>query len=38
MAETNLITSADLARAREIEFVAMFGESVKRALKGGQTE
>lgn len=33
MAENNLITSADLARAREIEFVAMFGESVKKLLE-----
>ena len=33
MAENNLITSADLARAREIEFVAMFGESVKKLME-----
>lgn len=33
MAEPNLITSADLARAREIEFVQMFGESVKKLME-----
>lgn len=33
MAENNLITAADLARAREIEFVAMFGENVKKLLE-----
>ena len=33
MAENNLITSEDLARAREIEFVQMFGESVKKLME-----
>ena len=33
MAENNLITSDDLARAREIEFVQMFGESVKKLME-----
>lgn len=33
MAENKLITAADLARAREIEFVAMFGENVKKLME-----
>lgn len=33
MAETNLITKADLIRAREIEFVSMFGESIALLTK-----
>lgn len=33
MAENNLITRADLVRAREIEFVNMFGESLKTLTK-----
>lgn len=30
MAEANLITKSDLARAREIDFTLMFGESIKK--------
>lgn len=30
MAETNLIKKADLARAREVEFVSMFGDNLKK--------
>lgn len=30
MAETNLIKKADLARAREVEFVTIFGENLKK--------
>lgn len=33
MAETNLITKSDLARAREIDFTLMFGESVKKLIE-----
>ena len=33
MAETNLITKADLARAREVEFVSMFGENVRKLME-----
>lgn len=33
MAETNLITKADLARAREVEFVSIFGENVKKLME-----
>lgn len=33
MAETKLITKADLIRAREIEFVSMFGESIALLTK-----
>lgn len=33
MAETNLITKADLARAREVEFVSMFGENVQKLME-----
>lgn len=33
MAETNLITRADLVRAREIEFVNLFGESINGLVK-----
>lgn len=33
MAETNLIKKADLARIREVEFVEMFGESVKKLME-----
>ena len=33
MAETNLITSADLVRAREIEFTYTFGESIKKLME-----
>ncbi len=32
-AETNLIKSADLARARETEFVYMFGESIRKLIE-----
>ena len=32
-AEQNLIMSADLARARETEFVYMFGESIKKVVE-----
>ncbi len=32
-AETNLIKSADLARAREIEFTYTFGESIKKLME-----
>lgn len=33
MAETNLITTADLARVREVDFVERFGESVKKLIE-----
>lgn len=33
MAENNLIKKADLARAREVEFVTLFGESVKKLVE-----
>lgn len=33
MAETNLITKEDLARAREVEFVNIFGDSTKKLLE-----
>ena len=33
MAETNLITSADLVRAREIEFTYTFGESIRKLME-----
>lgn len=33
MAETNLITKADLARAREVEFVSMFGENIRKLME-----
>ena len=33
MAETNLITSADLVKAREIEFTYTFGESLKKLME-----
>lgn len=33
MAETNLITSADLVRAREIEFTYTFGDSIKKLME-----
>ena len=33
MAENNLIKSADLARAREIEFTYTFGESIKKLME-----
>ena len=33
MADTNLITKADLARAREVEFVSMFGENVRKLME-----
>ena len=33
MAETNLIKSADLVRAREIEFTYTFGESIKKLVE-----
>ena len=33
MAENNLIKKADLARAREIEFVSMFGENVRKLME-----
>ena len=33
MADTNLIKKADLARAREIEFVSMFGENVRKLME-----
>lgn len=32
-AETNLITSADLVKAREIEFTYTFGESIKKLME-----
>ena len=32
-AETNLITSADLVRAREIEFTYTFGDSIKKLME-----
>ena len=32
-AEVNLIKSADLVRAREIEFVSMFGDSLKKLIE-----
>ena len=32
-AEQNLITKSDLVRAREIEFVSLFGESVKKLVE-----
>lgn len=32
-AETNLITKADLARAREVEFVNLFGYSIKKLVE-----
>ena len=33
MAETNLIKKADLAKAREVEFVSLFGENVAKLLE-----
>lgn len=33
MAETNLIKRNDLARVREVEFVEMFGESIKKLVE-----
>ena len=33
MAETNLITKSDLARAREIDFTLTFGESVRKLIE-----
>ena len=33
MADTNLITKADLAKAREIEFTYTFGESIKKLME-----
>lgn len=33
MAENNLIKKADLARAREVEFVSMFGEGVRKLME-----
>lgn len=33
MAETNLITKADLARVREVEFTLMFSESIKKLME-----
>ena len=33
MAETNLIKKADLARSREVEFVNIFGDSVKKLME-----
>lgn len=33
MAENNLIKKADLARAREVEFVSMFGENVRKLME-----
>lgn len=33
MAENNIITKSDLARAREIDFTLMFGENVKKLLE-----
>lgn len=33
MADANLITKADLARAREIEFTLMFSESIKKLME-----
>ena len=33
MAETNLIKKADLVKAREIEFVSMFGENVRKLVE-----
>lgn len=33
MADTNLIKKADLARAREVEFVSMFGENVSKLME-----
>ncbi len=33
MAETNLITKSDLARVREVEFVEMFGYSIKKLME-----
>ena len=33
MAENNLIKKADLARAREIEFVSLFGENVRKLME-----
>ena len=32
-AEENLIKKSDLVRAREIEFVALFGESIKKLVE-----
>ena len=32
-AETNLIKKEDLVRAREIEFVTLFGESIKKLVE-----
>ena len=32
-AETNLITSADLVKAREIEFTYIFGNSIKKLME-----
>ena len=33
MADTNLIKKADLAKAREVEFVSMFGENVRKLME-----
>ena len=33
MAETNLIKKEDLARAREVEFVNIFGDATKKLLE-----
>lgn len=33
MADTNLIKKADLARAREVEFVSMFGDNVRKLME-----
>ena len=33
MVENNLIKKADLARAREVEFVSMFGENVRKLME-----
>ena len=33
MAENNLIKKADFARAREVEFVSMFGENVRKLME-----
>ena len=33
MAENNLIKSADLVKAREIEFTYTFGESIKKLME-----
>ena len=33
MADTNLIKKADHAKAREVEFVSMFGENVRKLME-----